>query len=221
MAKIVSGTFNGTGAGLYVCCGFIPDKVVVRNLEATTCLVAKWSRHCRAKLQVEGVLETQGVSSAVAIGAGIIPYRGGETLTVAMQSLANLVYGEGAYIGFDKKDYKGVAAFLNFLAQNDMQELWHMETGYFPITIAAYESLKKKGYFDENPYQEVGIQQMTRRKPTKNSRGLRLGYFVQIRNIINEEMELIWNGSKTPQQAMDDAVSRSNEKLREFEKTYK
>ena len=123
--------------------------------------------------------------------------------------------------GHPKKDYKGVAAFMDFLAQNDMQELWHMETGYFPITITAYEDLKKKGYFEENPYQEVGILQMTRRKPTKNSRGLRLGYFVVIRNIINEEMELIWNGSKTPQQAMDDAVSRSNDKLREFEKTYK
>ena len=123
--------------------------------------------------------------------------------------------------GHPKKDYKGVAAFLNFLAQNDMQELWHMETGYLPITKKAYESLKAKGYFKDNPYQEVGINQMTRRDPTKNSRGLRLGYFIQIRDIINEEMELIWNGSKTPQQAMDDAVSRSNEKLREFEKTYK
>lgn len=123
--------------------------------------------------------------------------------------------------GHPKKEYQGVAAFMNFLAQNDMQELWHIETGYFPITITAYESLKQKGYFSENPYQEVGIKQMTRRDPTKNSRGLRLGYFVQIRNIVNEEMELIWNGSKTPQQAMDAAVSRSNEKLREFEKTYK
>lgn len=123
--------------------------------------------------------------------------------------------------GHPQKEYKGVAAFLDFLAQNDMQELWHMETGYLPITKNAYESLKAKGYFDANPYQEVGINQMTRRDPTKNSRGLRLGYFIQIRNIINEEMELIWNGSKTPQQAMDDAASRSNDKLREFEKTYK
>lgn len=123
--------------------------------------------------------------------------------------------------GHAKKDYKGVAAFLNFLAQNDMQELWHKETGYLPITITAYESLKEKDYFEENPYQEVGIKQMTRRKPTKNSRGIRLGYFIQIRNIINEEMELIWNGSKSPQEAMDDAVARGNEKLREFEKTYK
>ena len=62
---------------------------------------------------------------------------------------------------------------------------------------------------------------MTRRDPTKNSRGLRIGYFIQIRNIINEELELVWNNSKTPRQALDDAVKRSNEKLREFEKTYK
>ncbi len=123
--------------------------------------------------------------------------------------------------GHDKEDYKGVAAFLKFLASNDMQEYWHMETGYFPITLSAYKSLKAKGYYDKQPYQEVGIKQMTRRIPTKISRGLRLGYFIQIRNIINEELELVWNDSKTPQEAMDNAVKRSNVKLREFEKIYK
>jgi sn-glycerol 3-phosphate transport system substrate-binding protein len=34
-------------------------------------------------------------------------------------------------------------------------------------------------------------------------------------------MELIWNGKKTPAQAIADASARSNEKLREFEKTNK
>jgi len=56
--------------------------------------------------------------------------------------------------------------------------------------------------------------------PTKVSRGLRLGYFIQIRNIINEELELVWNDTKTPQEAMDSAVKRSNKQLREFEKIY-
>jgi len=123
--------------------------------------------------------------------------------------------------GHPKADYKGVAAFLNFLAQNDMQELWHMDTGYFPITTKSYQSLQAKGFFDKIPYQEVGIKQLNRTIPNKNSRGIRLGYFVQIRNILDEEMELIWNGSKTPKQAMDDAVKRGNDKLREFEKTNK
>ncbi|HOO46973.1 MAG TPA: extracellular solute-binding protein, partial [Deltaproteobacteria bacterium] len=123
--------------------------------------------------------------------------------------------------GHNKKDYKGVAAFLAHLATPDMQVYWHKETGYFPITLAAYEALKKEGYYREFPYQEVGIKQLTRKDPTKVSRGLRLGYFIQIRNIINEELELVWNGTKTAQQAMDDAVRRGNQQLREFEKTYK
>lgn len=123
--------------------------------------------------------------------------------------------------GKNKKDYKGVAAFLNYLARPDVQILWHKETGYFPITLDAYEKLKKEGYYNQYPYQEVGIKQLTRSQPTKNSRGLRLGYFVQIRNIINEELELVWAGKKTPKEALDSATARSNTKLREFEKTYK
>ncbi|WP_026362148.1 sn-glycerol-3-phosphate ABC transporter substrate-binding protein UgpB [Geopsychrobacter electrodiphilus] len=123
--------------------------------------------------------------------------------------------------GLPKNHYKGVAAFLNYLAGDGPQILWHKETGYFPITLTAYEQLKSEGYYKESPYQEVGIKELTRATPNKNSRGLRLGYFVQIRNIINEELELVWNDTKTPQAAMDSAVARSNVKLREFEKTYK
>jgi sn-glycerol 3-phosphate transport system substrate-binding protein len=123
--------------------------------------------------------------------------------------------------GLPKKDYAGVAAFLKYLAGNKSQILWHKATGYFPITLTAYDQLKAEGYYKKNPLQEVGIKQLTRRTPTKISRGLRLGYFIQIRNIINEELELVWSGKKTAQQAMDDAVARSNVKLREFERIYK
>jgi len=123
--------------------------------------------------------------------------------------------------GHSKKEYEGVAAFLKFLAGNEMQEYWHKETGYFPITLNAYNDLKAKGYYKENPLQTVGIDQLNRAVPTKISRGLRLGYFVQIRNIINEELELVWNGKKTPQEALDNAVARGNVQLRTFERTYK
>ena len=123
--------------------------------------------------------------------------------------------------GHSQEEYKGVAAFLAFLAEPDQQIFWHKQTGYFPITLTAYDALKKEGYYAKQPYQEVGIKQLNRAVPTKNSRGLRLGYFVQIRNIINEELEKVWNDSKTPKQAMDDAVERGNKQLRSFEKIYK
>jgi hypothetical protein len=132
MAKIVSGTFNGTGATAYICCGFIPDKVVLRNTEATTCLLARWDKNSRSSEQIAGVLETQGVSSALAAGAGIAPYRGGDALTAAIQT--STTYGEGIYLGWDKKDYRGVDIASGAVAI-DTYTQYSGATGYFNTTV--------------------------------------------------------------------------------------
>ncbi len=70
----------------------------------------------------------------------------------------------------------------------------------------------------KNEGRDVAIIQMSGKAPTPNSKGLRLGSFVQTRDIINEELEAIWSGKKTAQQGLDDAVARGNKLLRKFEK---
>ena len=62
---------------------------------------------------------------------------------------------------------------------------------------------------------------MTRAAPTANSKGLRFGNFVQIRDIINEELEAVWGGKKDAQAALDSAVERGNVLLRKFERANK
>ena len=104
--------------------------------------------------------------------------------------------------GHDKGDYKGVAKFMNYLSSAEVQAWWHQETGYVPITTPAYELSKKQGFYDSNPGTDTAIKQLSLNTPTPNSRGLRFGSFVQIRDIINEEMEAIWNGTKTASQAI-------------------
>ncbi|MCG8625836.1 MAG: sn-glycerol-3-phosphate ABC transporter substrate-binding protein, partial [Proteobacteria bacterium] len=49
------------------------------------------------------------------------------------------------------------------------------------------------------------------------SKGLRFGNFVQVRTIINEELENVWSGAKTAREALGDAVTRGNALLRRFE----
>jgi sn-glycerol 3-phosphate transport system substrate-binding protein len=39
---------------------------------------------------------------------------------------------------------------------------------------------------------------------------------VQIRNVINEELEAIWNNKKTAKQGLDDIVKRGDEWLAKF-----
>ncbi|WP_457573947.1 sn-glycerol-3-phosphate ABC transporter substrate-binding protein UgpB [Desulfolithobacter sp.] len=120
--------------------------------------------------------------------------------------------------GHPKGDYKGVAKFMSYLSSPDVQAWWHQETGYVPITTAAYELSRQQGFYEKNPGTDTAIKQLSLNTPTPNSRGLRFGNYVQVRDIINEEMEAIWNGTKTASQAMDDAVARGNKLLRKFEK---
>ena len=123
--------------------------------------------------------------------------------------------------GLPQEEYQGVADFLAFQASEEMQIIWHKETGYLPITMQAYNKLKADGFYQQEPLQEVGILQLTRKDPTANSRGIRLGSFSQIRDIMNEELEMLWQGKKTAKQALDEAVSRGNDILRQFEKRSK
>nr|MDJ0935832.1 sn-glycerol-3-phosphate ABC transporter substrate-binding protein [Kiloniellales bacterium] len=95
---------------------------------------------------------------------------------------------------------------------------WHQTTGYLPITTAAYDLTEKQGFYKENPGTDIAIKQMTGAAPTENSKGLRLGSFDQIRGIIDEELEAVWTGKKSAQEALDSAVERGNPLLRRFER---
>ena len=123
--------------------------------------------------------------------------------------------------GREQSDYKGVAKFMTYLSSAEVQAWWHQETGYVPITTPAYELSRKQGFYDANPGTDTAIKQLSLNQPTANSRGVRFGNFVQIRDIINEEMEAIWNGSKSASDGLDDAARRGDKLLRNFERANK
>ncbi len=118
--------------------------------------------------------------------------------------------------GKPEANYPGVAAFMNFLSTPEVQAWWHQETGYVPITTAASDLSREQGFYDENPGTDTAIRELSLNAPTPNSRGLRFGNFVQIRDVINEEMEALWAGDKTAREAMDEAVARGNALLAKF-----
>lgn len=120
--------------------------------------------------------------------------------------------------GHDEADYEAVARFYEYLSQPEVQADWHQFSGYLPITHAAIELTEEQGFYANNPGTDVAINQMTSVAPTTNSRGLRLGNFPQIRGIIDEALESVWNGEASAEEALDRAVRRSNEQLRRFER---
>ena len=133
-----------------------------------------------------------------------------------------IIGGASLWVIAGKKadDYKGVAQFFNYLSQPDVQAATHQRTGYLPITTAAFQLTEKSGFYQKNPGSDVGVNQMIR-KTTDKSRGIRLGNYVQIRDIEDEELEQVWAGKKSAKEALDSIVLRGNELLDRFEKANK
>ena len=129
-----------------------------------------------------------------------------------------VIGGASLWVMSGKKadEYKGVAKFFDFLSQTKVQAASHQRTGYLPITMAAYDLTDKSGFYQKNPGTDVAVQQMVR-KVTDKSRGIRLGNYVQIRTIEDEEMEQVWSGKKSAKDALDAIVKRGNELLVRFE----
>ena len=119
--------------------------------------------------------------------------------------------------GHKADEYKCVADFFSFLSAPEQQAYWHQNTGYVPITTAAYELSKTQKFYESDPMTDTAIKQLSLNAPTPASKGLRFGNFVQVRDIINEELEAVWSGQKDARAAMDSAVERGNALLRKFE----
>jgi sn-glycerol 3-phosphate transport system substrate-binding protein len=133
-----------------------------------------------------------------------------------------VIGGASLWVMSGKKadEYKGVAEFFTYISRPEVQSASHKRTGYLPVTLESFALTEKSGFYKENPGTDVAPNQMIR-KTTDKSRGIRLGNYVQIRTIEDEELEQIWAGKKTAQEGLDAIVKRGNEMLERFEKANK
>jgi len=118
-------------------------------------------------------------------------------------------------------EYRGVARFLAWLTRPEVQAEWHQRTGYVPVTQAAYELTQRSGFYKANPGYEIAIRQLLLVHPTRESRGIRLGPFAEIRAILEEELEGVWDGKVPPKLALDQAAERGDVLLRKFESEHR
>jgi sn-glycerol 3-phosphate transport system substrate-binding protein len=157
------------------------------------------------------------VNSHFSVGYGMLPY----WPDVAAAPQNSIIGGATLWVlrGRPENEYNAVAKFFAYLSQPQVQAAWHQSTGYLPATQAAYELSRAQGYYDRNPGAAISIEQINHKPPTENSRGLRLGSFVLIRDAIEDELEQAFAGKKPAKAALDSAVARGNELLRQFERT--
>lgn len=135
----------------------------------------------------------------------------------------NTIIGGASLWVFAKKSpevYKGVTKFFKFLSSPEKSAEWHQKTGYVPVTKAGYKLTQESGFYDKNPGSDIAVKQLDV-TTTSNSRGVRLGYLPQIREIEDGEMENIFAGKTSPEDGLKNMARRGNELLERFEKSVK
>jgi sn-glycerol 3-phosphate transport system substrate-binding protein len=174
-----------------------------------------YSGDCGILMESSGSIADIRKYSKFKYGVGMMPYD--PTVKGAPQNA--IIGGASLWVlgGKSPDVYKGVAKFFSFLATPQIAAQWSQETGYLPITKAAYQYLQKQGFYAKNPGSDIAIRQMLLHPPKPWTRGLRLGDMPQIRTIVDEELESVWSGKKTAKAALDDAVARGDQLLRRFQ----
>ncbi|WP_158898126.1 sn-glycerol-3-phosphate ABC transporter substrate-binding protein UgpB [Burkholderia sp. L27(2015)] len=174
-----------------------------------------YSGDCGIITGSSGALATIRKYAKFSFGTGFMPYDA--TVPGAPQNA--IIGGASLWViaGKDPNVYRGVAKFLAYLTSPAVAAKWHQDTGYLPVTKAAYDLTRQQGFYDKNPGSDTAIRQMLNKPPLPFTKGLRLGNMPQIRTVIDEELEEVWSGQKTPKVALDESVQRGNELLRRFQ----
>lgn len=163
----------------------------------------------------------QSTSSLAGIEKGS-PFKVGTTFLPRFEGYpgGNAVIG-GASLwvtkGQSKEQLKGVWAFFKYLGEPDVSVLWHKGTGYFPAVNTAVQDLQTEGWFSQGPnYLTAFLQILSGRRDTAAATGVRIGPFVQIRELERTAIEKAVSGQMTPKAALDEAAKRADRLLTDF-----
>lgn len=175
------------------------------------CAIIFASSGLRARIQREAQFQW---------GVAMLPYYEGTTPINSIIGGASFwAMNRGPNAQRSVEENRGIAEFFAYLARPEVVRKWHVETGFLPVRVSVFRQLEQEGYYRQNPGADIPITQLLRGgNMTENAMGIRLGGFVEIRTIIQEELERAFQGQQTPEQALVNATQRGNVVLRNFER---
>lgn len=143
----------------------------------------------------------------------------------ANTSRFNTLAGGGAIWvmrGHSEEKYNATLDFLDYLRQPEVQIEYVKRTGFLPVTQQAYQQIVQSAHADNSDFATVKVGVSSLSEPGNlNTKGIRLGFYVQFREIWTEETQKAFTGQQTMEQAIKQARGRGDQLLERFARTYK
>lgn len=104
--------------------------------------------------------------------------------------------------------------FVKFLVSAESQAYWNMQTGYFPVTVAAHEEPVFVKNMETYPQFMTAIDQLHDSSP--KSAGALLSVFPEARQVVETEIENMINGNKTPEETIKKIAQNINRSIEDY-----
>lgn len=106
--------------------------------------------------------------------------------------------------------------FIFFLTNTENIVRWHQATGYMPNRTSSIEQLTADGWFDENPFFKVAVDQLIESKDNLATAGGVMGPSAEVRSYLIEAFQSIVDADADPMEALEAAKSRADAELAEY-----
>jgi sn-glycerol 3-phosphate transport system substrate-binding protein len=115
--------------------------------------------------------------------------------------------------GRPEAEQKAAWQFMKFLTLPKEQAYWSINTGYFPITMKAYEEQSMKDNLVKYPQFKTAIDQLHQTKLNIATEGAVIGVYPEARQIVEGAIEQALLNKKKPKEALDDAAKEISGKI--------
>lgn len=106
---------------------------------------------------------------------------------------------------------KAAWALVNWLTEPAQAGWWSRATGYFAPNIKAYDEAEMKAFIDNSPDAKVALQQLAYAKPWFSTFKT-----VPVRKALEDEVQAMLSGKKTPKEALVAAQKAADEILKPY-----
>lgn len=216
-ATSVEFDLNGTGLKVFEMWKKLMDSGYTENFGTTTADTQSAFFAGQTAMMVEStaVLKNATESSGFEIGTGYFP-------RIEENKDGGVIIGGAALWLMDTKDEKKIDAawkFIEYCTTKEAQAKWSMQTGYFAINPAAYETEEMKAFLQENPNFSTAINQLKETPVNQYTSGVLSGVATEARLLFNEAMQKTYDNTYTPKEAVDYLAKQINSAIENYNKS--
>jgi len=128
------------------------------------------------------------------------------------------VGGASLWLSADQSEaeLQAAADFIFFLTNTMNDQKWHKGTGYMPTRASSVEALIDEGWFEENPFFRIAVDQLIESELNTATSGAVIGPSEEVRGYLTEAFQSIVDGGADPAEALQVAKERSDAELEEY-----